>query len=67
MFTEHVPTLSAQVGLGLIGQTVHWGGFEWHGNFVALDLIAATTNALNGALLARRSDHSRTSRSSASC
>jgi uncharacterized membrane protein YeiH len=57
MFTEHVSTWSTQVGLGLIGQTVHWGGFEWHGNFVTLDLIAATTNALNGALLARRPDH----------
>src|SRR5215510_3540351 len=37
--------------------TVHWGGFKWHGNFTTIDLIAASTNALNGALLARRPDH----------
>ena len=35
------------------------GGFEWHGSFTTIDLIAATTNALNGALLARRPDHYR--------
>lgn len=33
------------------------GGFQWTGNFTTIDLIAATTNALNGALLARRPDH----------
>lgn len=33
-------------------------GFTW-GSFTALDLIAASTNALNGALLARRPDHYR--------
>ena len=27
------------------------------GDFTTLDLLAATTNALNGALLARRPDH----------
>ena len=32
-------------------------GWKWTGNFTALDLIAAGTNALNGALLARRPDH----------
>ena len=32
-------------------------GWMWTGNFTALDLIAAGTNALNGALLARRPDH----------
>ncbi|MBO0693313.1 MAG: TRIC cation channel family protein [Acidimicrobiaceae bacterium] len=33
--------------------------WNWHysGNFTAIDLIAASTNALNGALLARRPDH----------
>ncbi len=34
-----------------------WHGWKWTGNFVTLDLIAAFTNALNGALLARRPDH----------
>jgi uncharacterized membrane protein YeiH len=37
--------------------TVHWGGFEWTGSYTTIDLIAASTNALNGALLARRPDH----------
>jgi uncharacterized membrane protein YeiH len=32
-------------------------GWKWTGNFTTLDLIAAGTNALNGALLARRPDH----------
>jgi uncharacterized membrane protein YeiH len=36
---------------------VHFGGFKWHGSFTTIDLIAASTNALNGALLARRPDH----------
>ena len=42
---------------GLLATAVHWGGFEWHGSFTTIDLIAASTNALNGALLARRPDH----------
>jgi uncharacterized membrane protein YeiH len=33
------------------------GGFKWSGNFTSIDLVAASTNALNGALLARRPDH----------
>jgi uncharacterized membrane protein YeiH len=33
------------------------GGFKWTGDFTTVDLIAASTNALNGALLARRPDH----------
>lgn len=33
------------------------GDFTWTGNFTTVDLIAAGTNALNGALLARRPDH----------
>jgi uncharacterized membrane protein YeiH len=41
----------------IVAAAVHWGGFEWWGNFTTVDLIAATTNALNGALLARRPDH----------
>ncbi len=37
---------------------VNWlHGWKWTGNFITLDLIAAFTNALNGALLARRPDH----------
>jgi uncharacterized membrane protein YeiH len=35
------------------------GEFKWTGDFTTIDLIAATTNALNGALLARRPDHYR--------
>ena len=38
---------------------INWGGFVFTGNFTTIDLIAATTNALNGALLARRPDHFR--------
>jgi uncharacterized membrane protein YeiH len=41
----------------LVASTVHWGGYTWHGSFTTVDLIAASTNALNGALLARRPDH----------
>jgi len=37
---------------------VNWfSGWSVWGNFTTVDLIAATTNALNGALLARRPDH----------
>jgi uncharacterized membrane protein YeiH len=36
---------------------IDWGGFKWHGSFTTIDLMAASTNALNGALLARRPDH----------
>jgi uncharacterized membrane protein YeiH len=43
----------------LLATSVHWGGFRWHGEFTTVDLIAASTNALNGALLARRPDHYR--------
>ena len=42
---------------GFVAAAVHWGGFTWTGHFTAVDLVAATTNALNGALLARRPDH----------
>jgi uncharacterized membrane protein YeiH len=42
---------------GLLATAVHWGGFKWTGSFTTVDLIAASTNALNGALLARRPDH----------
>jgi len=36
---------------------VTFGGFDFSGDFTTLDLLAAATNALNGALLARRPDH----------
>ncbi len=45
--------------LGLLAYSVHWGGFKWTGSYTTVDLIAAATNALNGALLARRPDHFR--------
>jgi len=32
-------------------------GWQFTGNFTSVDLVAASTNALNGALLARRPDH----------
>ena len=41
----------------LAADTVHFGGWKWTGEFTTIDLIAASTNALNGALLARRPDH----------
>jgi len=41
----------------MFASAVHVGGFKWTGNFTTIDLIAAATNALNGALLARRPDH----------
>jgi uncharacterized membrane protein YeiH len=41
----------------LASSAVHWGGFEWRGSFTILDLTAASTNAICGALLARRPDH----------
>jgi uncharacterized membrane protein YeiH len=44
---------------GFLAATVHWGGWQWTGDFTTIDLVAATTNALNGALLARRPDHYR--------
>ena len=43
--------------LSLLASSVQWGGFKWWGSFTTIDLIAASTNSLNGALLARRPDH----------
>jgi uncharacterized membrane protein YeiH len=37
--------------------SVHWGGFRLTGGDTFIDLVAATTNALNAALLVRRPDH----------
>jgi uncharacterized membrane protein YeiH len=41
----------------LFATSVHFGGWKFSGSFTTLDLIAASANALNGALLARRPDH----------
>ena len=43
----------------MIATGIHIGTWTWTGDFTTIDLIAATTNALNGALLARRPDHFR--------
>jgi uncharacterized membrane protein YeiH len=43
----------------LAAQVIHWGAWKFTGNYTTIDLIAASTNALNGALLARRPDHYR--------
>jgi len=44
----------------VLASSVHWfSGWSLTGKFTTIDLIAATTNALNGALLARRPDHYR--------
>jgi hypothetical protein len=51
----------------LASSSVNTGGWKWTGNFTTLDLIAAGTNALNGALLARRPDHYKTSLLSGLC
>ena len=45
---EHLPLASSGVD---------FGAFQWTGDFTTIDLIAASTNSLNGALLARRPDH----------
>jgi len=47
------------IGQGILAAGITIGGFKWTGSFTTIDLIAATTNALNGALLARRPDHYR--------
>ena len=43
----------------MIAAGIDIGTWTWTGDFTTIDLIAATTNALNGALLARRPDHFR--------
>jgi uncharacterized membrane protein YeiH len=43
---------------GLLASSVTWfEGWDLTGRFTTIDLIAASTNALNGAILARRPDH----------
>ena len=49
--------MSVQALHMLATNSITVGGFKWSGNFTTPDLIAASTNALNGALLARRPDH----------
>ena len=49
--------MSTPIDPAIVATAVHWGGFKLHGSFTTVDLIAASTNALNGALLARRPDH----------
>ncbi|OQQ14091.1 hypothetical protein B0675_28335 [Streptomyces sp. M41(2017)] len=44
---------ATQLTLGALG----FGSFEFTGGGTLINLVAATTNALNGALLARRPDH----------
>ena len=44
-------------GVSLLATSVHAGTWKFTGSFRAIDLIAAGTNALNSALLARRPDH----------
>lgn len=39
------------------GTVTFFKGWDFTGNYTTVDLIAASTNALNGALLARRPDH----------
>ena len=43
--------------LGSTGTVTFFKGWDFTGNFTTVDLFAASTNALNGALLARRPDH----------
>ena len=44
--------------LAYAATVVNWfTGWKFTGHFTTVDLIAASTNALNGALLARRPDH----------
>jgi hypothetical protein len=51
----------------VLASGVHWGtGWKWTGNFTTLDLIAAATNALNGALLPGGPATTRTTPSSGS-
>ena len=45
---EHLPLASSGLQVG---------DYTWTGDLTTIDLIAASTNALNGALLARRPDH----------
>ena len=48
MILSHVSIVAAE-----------WGDWKFTGSETSIDLVAASTNALNGALLARRPDHFR--------
>lgn len=41
----------------LLASGIDWGAWKLTGNLTTIDLIAAGTNALNGAILCRRPDH----------
>ncbi|MDI1459827.1 TRIC cation channel family protein [Catellatospora sp. KI3] len=45
--------------MSVLGHSIQFGGWQWYGDQTLINLIAASTNALNGALLARRPDHFR--------
>lgn len=41
----------------VLGTAIDWGSWKLSGGLTTIDLVAAGTNALNGALLCRRPDH----------
>ncbi len=41
----------------VFASAIDWGAWHFSGGITTIDLVAATTNALNGALLCRRPDH----------
>lgn len=41
----------------VLASTFDWGAWKFTGDLTTIDLVAAGTNALNGALLCRRPDH----------
>lgn len=41
----------------VIASVIDWGAWQFSGGLTTIDLVAASTNALNGALLCRRPDH----------
>ncbi len=43
----------------MVTAAIDFGAWQFTGDFTTIDLIAASTNALNGAILARRPDHYR--------
>jgi uncharacterized membrane protein YeiH len=43
----------------MLAPLIDFGAWQMTGDFTTIDLIAASTNALNGAILARRPDHYR--------
>jgi uncharacterized membrane protein YeiH len=50
-------TLAAVSTTTILASTIDWGAWKLTGDLTTIDLIAASTNALNGALLCRRPDH----------